>query len=400
MVMGRHRRVMFTAITVLVALGLIEGASAVVIALASPRLDEPILRTSAIYREQSRQIRSLFFSDTARGLVFDPELGWRYRPGWHDQMTSNNSAGLRGAREYTRVPAPGRLRVAAFGDSFVYGNETHWTDSWPALLEHADSTLEVLNYGVGGYGLDQAFLRYLREGRSLTPSIVLICFTTDDLRRLVNVYRRFISVGELPLFKPRFDLTTAGQLRHVPSPVRSMEDYRQLLDDPPRVRNAGTSDQWYEPLVYHNPAYDLSATVRLGVSIWIRVANRHLRHDRIFVDGEFNRHSAAFRLQLAVFQAFRDSVLAAGDQPLIVFLPDRESVSRRVQGGRAVYFPLTAELTARGIPFLDVSDGFANHQPEGSVGRWFMPGGHYSREGNLVVAEWIAPLLRRAGGDQ
>jgi len=70
-------------------------------------------------------------------------------------------------------------------------------------LEARTDALNVLNYGIGGYGFDQAFLRFQREGIALRPDVVLIGFAPDDLGRLVNVYRRFISSRELPLAKPR-----------------------------------------------------------------------------------------------------------------------------------------------------------------------------------------------------
>ena len=97
------------------------------------------------------------------------------------------------------APSPRRgLCVSLlFGDSFVYGNEVSDDDAWCAVLEASSDALEVLNYGVGGYGLDQAFLRFQREGMALHPDVVLIGFTPDDLGRVVNVYRRFIFVARV-----------------------------------------------------------------------------------------------------------------------------------------------------------------------------------------------------------
>lgn len=392
------RKIVLGTVVALVALAVIEAMSAVVIHLASSRLAEPILTTSTIYADQSTKIRSLFFSDSARGLMFDAELGWKYRAGYRDATTVRNSAGLRGEREYAPHPETGTLRVAAFGDSFVYGNETSWTESWPAQLEQLDSSIEVLNYGVGGYGVDQAYLRFLLEGSAFAPSVVLICFTTDDLRRLVSVYRRFISPLELPLVKPRFELDSAGGLRLLPTPIRAVEDYRALLMSPERVRAFGTFDDWYEPLVYQNPAYDLSPTVRLVSSVWIRVANRYFRKNRIFEGGSLNQEAEAFKIQVALFDSFRDSVLAAGYRPIIVFLPDRESVAARATGDKALYAPLASRLEALAIPFLDAGDAFAAEGVRAQHGEWFMPGGHYSPAGNTVVAEWLLPLLRAASG--
>jgi hypothetical protein len=185
----------------LLLLGLEAGAR--VIELASPRiLVEPIRRRSDILREQSRRIASLLDTSKSHREAIDSLLGWRYRPGFVSATDHINRQGLRSRREYSDVAPRGALRIAAFGDSFVYGNEVDDDNAWPAQLEACANDYEVLNYGVGGYGLDQAFLRFQSEGLTLGPRVVLIGFTTDDLRRVVNVYRRFISSLELPLAKP------------------------------------------------------------------------------------------------------------------------------------------------------------------------------------------------------
>lgn len=391
-----RRKAGLAALTVVILVVLLEISSAILIKLGSSRLVEPILRTPAIYAQQTRQIQAMFFSDSARGLIFDAELGWTYRPNWQDRNTIHNSAGLRGQREYTSNPPPGKTRVAAFGDSFVYGNETKALESWPAQMEQGDSSLEVLNFGVGGYGVDQAYLRFLREGRKFNPSVVLICFTTDDMRRVVNVYRRFLSATELPLFKPRFELTGEDRLRLLPNPLHSVEDYRPLLEDPRGVRRFGAADQWYERLIYENPAYDWSATVRLISAAWIRVANRQFRPNRVLAGGQLNPESAAFQLQVAIFQAFRDSVTAAGLRPEIVFLPDRESVAGRRSGGSTLYASLVQRLAGLNIPVWDASDAFLARKSAGPIDSWFMPGGHYSPAGNLIVAQWLTPLVHQA----
>jgi hypothetical protein len=256
-------------------------------------------------------------------------------------------------------------------------------------MEQSDSTIEVLNYGVGGYGVDQAFLRFQREGRLLNPSVVIIGFTTDDLRRLVNVYRRFLSVDEQPLFKPRYRLN-GDTLELIPNPMRTVAQYRALLDDPASVRQYGRHDQWFEPLMYRNPLYDWSATMRLGSAAWIRVANRYVRRDRIFDGGIFNTQSEAFRLQLALFKAFRDSVTSAGYTPIVLMLPDEESLRARGAGGRTIYQPLVEQLAAMKIEVLDASDAFSGK----SGTDWFRPGGHYSKTGNQIVAEWLTPQIR------
>src|SRR5262249_42937310 len=132
--------------------------------------------------------------------LLDPGLGWRPRPNHCSPEHQINSQGLRSTRDYAPTPAPGVLRVAAFGDSLVYGACVTNVDSWPAILEQTFPDIEVLNYGVLGYGLDQAYLRYQAEGHCLAPEVVLLgC--TRTIGRCVNVYTPFRTemVGNFPV---------------------------------------------------------------------------------------------------------------------------------------------------------------------------------------------------------
>ena len=55
--------------------------------------------------------------------------------------------------------------MAAFGESFTYCEEVDVSDCWVAQLEHAWAGSEVLNFGVPGYGPDQAWLLAVGESR-------------------------------------------------------------------------------------------------------------------------------------------------------------------------------------------------------------------------------------------
>jgi lysophospholipase L1-like esterase len=347
-----------------------------------------------VFQEQSARIRRLIASDSTGGLLeLDPLLGWRYRAGHRDSINTINAQGLRGSRTYAAHAAPGVLRVAALGDSFVYGNEVADADAWPAQAERLFPKLEVLNYGVGGYGVDQAYLRFRAEGMALSPRIVLIGFTTDDLRRVVNVYRRFISNREYPLVKPRFRLEHRDDLVLVPNAAPSRSDYERYLEDPRAVIKLGTYDYWYHSAIYEEPLYDYSATVRLVTNVWIRVTNRYLAPDRMYRHGEFNPASTAFRIQLALFERFVTEVEGAGARPIVALLPDRQSVGRARQGGHTLFEPLVEALAARGIPYIDLTRAFVDPRAAGAVDDWFMNGGHYSPAGNAIVARWLGQAL-------
>ena len=375
----------------LLVVATLEGLSLAVLHLSRPLLTEEIRTTRDIWREQSVLMRQLL---QGRGLLaVDSALGWRYRSDIATARDQTNSRGLRSAREYSAVPADSVVRVAAFGDSFVYGNEVDNASCWPVLAEHIYPRLEVLNYGVGGYGNDQAYLRFLADGRSLSPRIAILGFTPTDFGRVVNVYRRFLSNRELPLFKPRFVLRAGGQLELVPSPVRAPADYARYLEHPEAVTTLGRGDAWYEPAIYEDPLYDISATVRLLTGLWIKVRRRYVDGDRLVRDGVFNRASTAFALQTTLFQSFAAKARAAGIVPLVIILPDRESIVRRRDGHAPIFAPLVDDLRAKGIDYLDLTGAFLAREARQPPDGWFMPGGHYSPSANRLIAKWLGPRL-------
>ena len=55
-------------------------------------------------------------------------------------------------------------------------------------MESYGSHIEALNFGVGGFGLDQAYLRYLEDGIQYNSHIVLIGFMSE------NIYRNVIPI--------------------------------------------------------------------------------------------------------------------------------------------------------------------------------------------------------------
>src|SRR5580704_5995225 len=64
-----------------------------------------------------------------------------------------------GAKFNADFPEPGRACASAYGDSFVWGEEVPPADGWIEQLSRRIGC-RVANYGVSGYGTDQAYLRF------------------------------------------------------------------------------------------------------------------------------------------------------------------------------------------------------------------------------------------------
>ena len=126
----------------------------------------------------------------------DLELGWSLRPGaeaWetHEGVawTRINSHGYRD-RERTLEKPTGVFRIAIVGDSITEARQVEPGETYAALLErrlnvscpaYADRRIEVLNFGVAGYGTAQELLMLDRVWPFEPDLIVLQFFARNDV---------------------------------------------------------------------------------------------------------------------------------------------------------------------------------------------------------------------------
>jgi hypothetical protein len=119
-------------------------------------------------------------------VAFDPELGWVSTPDidWvHERIHYRNTHdGLRANRTYTPIPPTGIHRLAAYGDSFTYSEQVDVNECWTSQLEARLPETEVLNFGVPGYGPDQAWLRYQLGGAGWQPCAAVTDALGDQAR--------------------------------------------------------------------------------------------------------------------------------------------------------------------------------------------------------------------------
>jgi len=348
----------------------------------------PIPQRRAFFAQQTRQLERLASHQSVRAQIH-PVLGWSYGTGRVSENEFLNNQGLRGSAEYRKVPSPGVVRLAVFGDSYVYCNEVGDNESWPAHIE-ASRHAEVLNFGVGGYGADQAFLRFRDQSAEFHPDIVILGFTTLMAARVVSRYRRFQDPNDGPWFKPRF-LIADQSLQFVPPPVSSRDDAIRLINNPRAVTEFGRHDYWYNRAVFEHRLYPLSATYRFlactGRALWLS----NIRRDRIMKDGTLNTASEAFRILDLLFRDFATAVHASGARPVTVMLPTRSDVRAGTRGGIPSYQSMRLHLESLGIQVIDPLAALAF--ADVSTQLLFAPGGHLSSAGNSIVARVIAEAL-------
>jgi hypothetical protein len=146
----------------------------------------------------------------------DVEFGWRPEP--HELSAAG----------YRRAPAGEGLAtpcIALYGDSFTFGYEVAPEFAWGNLLIERLGC-RVDNYGVPGYGTDQAYLYFKHhQEHGLDPApVVILSHLSENIVRNINQDLGLIYQMTLAL-KPRFVLEHSGTLRLVKIPRLAPADY-------------------------------------------------------------------------------------------------------------------------------------------------------------------------------
>jgi len=320
---------------------------------------------------------------------FDPVLGWSQRPSSAspDGAVHIDARGRRSAHAYAEPTPEGTRRVVVCGDSFTFGEEVSDADTWAARLEVVLPRCEVWNYGVGGYGTDQALMRVQREVEG-PVEVLLVGLLLENIGRNVNRYRPLWYPSALPAVKPRYVPSAVG-LELVPQPFATRAEFLAAVRDGTVLERCAEHEFWSDPFVPAPLAW--SAIARLFAA---RSAYRARDIEILWADpaGE------PFRTTLALLEAFRGAAQGLGARRWgVLVFPSREDVAARLELGAPYWQELLTALGQREIEHLDLSDALTEAaRAEGGVTALYRAS-HYSPHGNEIVAEavraWLAPQL-------
>jgi len=371
------------------------------------------LENSAFPREALERFLDPSFASWAK---HDPELG--YRP--NDVAVKD---GLDGARSIYTYEANGarrlvnyrerRCRIATYGDSMTMCHQVSDGETWQeALAAHFGEPIR--NFGVGGYGVYQAYRRMKRVESTAdgVPYILLNIYADDHYRSLMAcrwvhtrgfhpAARDGVMFHNTPWVHVRLDLAT-GQWIERDHRFQTAESLYQLCDpafmyetyrnDPvvklEVLRNGGVLDDagdLYELAAFFGVDLDLTTPEsgqRTGKELLLKYALR----------------STEFVVELA-----RQFCAARGKKLMLLLSYGASTIVGPARGEPRFDQPLVDHLKTTGLPVVDVLqkhlDDFGSFRvdPEQYCKRYFI--GHYSPAGNVFFAyavkneivQWLDP---------
>ncbi len=328
-------------------------------------------------------------------LVHDADLGWTNARSFHDKhdSQSTNSKGLRGTREFDQRPAAGVLRVALFGESFIFGEEVPDDEELCAQLGALDPTLEVMNYGVSGFGTDQALMRLRGEGVNSHAQVMCIGVMLENIVRNVSRFTRLRNpylkgVG----IKPRFRLEN-GALALVPTPFAT----ELAVCDAVLAKTLPDLVREYD--MFAEAPYDSWIWKSSLARLYTGWQGAKARDYRAAWQAE---QAEPFQLMLAILQAFDREARAAGaERTIVLVFPPKEDLELVLAGQPRFWSGFARALDSRHIESLDFSEVLAararemagaESNPRAISAQVFLRA-HLNRSGNGAVARALLGRL-------
>ena len=320
--------------------------------------------------------------------IRDDLLGWPAKE-------RNKKHGLDeiGARVSTTFPdAQAKSCISVFGDSFTFGDEVGDEAAWPNVLAQKVNC-RINNFGINGYGSDQAFLRYTKFQQD-TSEIVILSHLSENIIRNVNQYRDLLFWGGGYAFKPRFILDKQDQLSHVQIPTISSEDYKSFLQNPNK----------FLPHEYFKLKGDVGIVkFQFPYSFNLIRALQHVRIQNKFSSmkngyykptyADFyqpNHPSKGLQVTKEILKEFTILAKKRGQTPVLTIIPTSSDVEYFKNTGEWTFQPLIDQLNQENIKIFNIGAKLMEKYSDKEVCDLFVNcSGHFNEYGNGLLAEFI-----------
>ncbi len=315
----------------------------------------------------------------------DPLLGWPWK---------SDGPEIRDRSGSLIIPAyhdPDRFRscVSLYGDSFVASTNVEPERAWANLLARL-LRCRTANYGVDGYGTDQAFLRYQRNTNDRS-SIVVLGHLSRDILRNVNRFRNIISPGSHYGLKPRFILRN-GELELTPVPNLTEEQYQRLLENPNEIADheyfALDGPSGYTKLRFPYSLALFKSLEHFGFPLAVRGVPRHMPFYRP------DHPSNALRITEEIIAAFTQLAHERGQQPIVLIFAGKSDLLHYERTGNWIYQSLLDRLTARGVDAVNMGQLIVRSAGGISAADLFDETAHFNEFGNYLIAHIAQRIIQ------
>ena len=341
---------------------------------------------------------------------FDLKLGWKQK-----LNTSGLLKEITNTKTYldhrNLVNKKKKRLVASFGDSYVFSNHMNDKNTWEEQISKKNN-FNVLNYGVGNYGFDQAIIKYENTILPKDTKIVIIGFVPETITRIQSSWKHYTEFGNINGFKPKFDLIR-NQLILKPNPINSKIKLNQIKKVIIKLRK---TDRFYKDrflkykfkfpyslnffknfkfnlkILFYLIILDLTKILKKNKinekfqnAMFYSVIERNVKEAHYLYREDYSK-----KLLSKLIEKFKKVSSKKKHIPLIVIFPQPQDINLK----SSIYYKTYFENFSKNIDILDLSSFFSKKD----YSKYFLNdkyGGHLNKNGNIFVSKIINRQLQK-----
>ena len=341
---------------------------------------------------------------------YDKKLGWirKKNTKGFDSINGikiNFSIDKKGYRKFKKRK---KNLFASFGDSYVFCRQVKDNETWQEQLS-SNKKFNILNYGVGNYGLDQSILRYKDEKLDNKVKFILMGFVPETICRIQSQWKHYLEFGNIHGFKPKFTLVNE-KIKLITNPLKKKIKIDKLTKV---IKEVSRTDRFYEekfqknifkfPFVFSfckNLTFNLKvffliilkeikisnlSEIKLNDLLFSLVMKRNIEQSH-----DYYNENKSIKLFEKIIDFYKNLALKKNHIPIIIVFPQLMDLKLNSRINYQRFFlklnnkikviDLTKLLLKKDIKKIYTNDKY---------------GGHLSKYGNKVVSQFIFKELKK-----
>ena len=290
--------------------------------------------------------------------------------------------------------------IASFGDSYTFCRQSNNNQTWQEYMSKKQKVF-ISNYGVGNYGLDQAFLKYKKTKLTKDTKIVIFGIVPETICRIQSVWKNYLEFGNIHGFKPYCTL----KVKKFMIKENFLKKSHNFKDLKPIIKKISIVDRFYKekylkhllkfPYSYHylkNISFNIRITLKYFLLIIQGKTSLNNMDEKFFQIVMKNNISKSHKLykesySLSLLESLLDKITKdvkkKNRRCIFVIFPQLFDLELSTRTNYQNFF----KKVKNKIDILDLTDEFIDQKDYKNFYISDKYGGHFNKKGNNLVAK-------------
>ena len=337
---------------------------------------------------------------------FNKKLGWKRKSNFigFDKVGDAKVKFSIHKNGYRNLKYKKKPLIVSFGGSYVFCRQVKDEETWQEQVSKKNK-FNILNYGVGNYGTDQALLYYQSKKFNKKTKLAILGIVPEHISRIQSEWKHFSEFGNIHGFKPKYELKN-NKLRLKKNVLNKNTNIRDLKRITKKLQKTDRffKDRFLKSLFKFPFLFNFLRNFNFNISV-IHTFLKYKKNSQIKKDSylysvmnkNINASHKLFlenysqKLFFEIFKKFKSEALKNNHKSMIVVFPMMLDIKNKTKINYIDYFN---NIVSKEIKVLDLTNEIKEKDLEKIyVNKLY--GSHFNKYGNQIVSKKIEKFIKK-----